>query len=319
MEKFGHLAEQERIGFLELTGSERLFALDGQHRVSGIKRALQNDGDASADILTVLFVSHQNTHAGIQRTRRLFIDLNKRVVPVGLKDIIILDEIDLPAILARRLVDGHEWFSRGQVDIERFTSTIPATSDALFSIATLYSVIRRLLPNALAETTEERKEVQEAISTRLSENRIDYYVNRTLKFFCGIAAMNEQLHQYLEEGPDSGIAQLARDPNVRNVLFRPAGQAAIANAVATIAKSRGLDFALEVARHFPTDMALPPFEGTIWDKERKMMIAKGASLAGRLLTYMSGLETEKPTRLLSSYRLALGQESAELPQKFVIS
>ena len=132
MENIGYLAEQERVGFLELTGSERLFALDGQHRVSGIKRALENNGDAATDILTVLFVPHSNTDEGIQRTRSLFIDLNKRAVPVGLKDIIILDEVDLPAILARRLVDDHKWFSRGQVDIQRFTPTIPPDSDALF-------------------------------------------------------------------------------------------------------------------------------------------------------------------------------------------
>ena len=317
MENIGYLAEQERVGFLELTGTERLFALDGQHRVSGIKRALQNDGDASEDILTVLFVPHLNTNTGIQRTRKLFIDLNKRAVPVGLKDIIILDEIDLPAILARRLVDDHEWFSRGQVDIKRFTPTIPRDSAALFSIATLYTVVKRILPNALAATSEERREVREAINIRLSEERIDYYYNRVLQYFRGVAELSEELQRYLEEGPDSGIAQHARDAHVRNVLFRPVGQIAFANALSAIAKSKDLNFALETAQYFPIDMANPPFAGIIWDTERERMIAKGASLAGRLLTYMSGLETEK-RKLLYSYRLTLGNEAAELPERFTV-
>ena len=315
MENIGYLAEQERVGFLELTGTERLFALDGQHRVSGIKRALQNDGDASGDILTVLFVPHLNTDAGIQRTRRLFIDLNKRAVPVGLKDIIILDEIDLPAILARRLVDDHEWFSHGQIDIKKFTPTIPANSKALFSIATLYTVIKRLLPNALAATPDERQEVREAINIRLSEKRIDYYHDRVLQYFRGIAKLSKELQQYLEKGPDSGIAQHAREPEVRNVLFRPVGQVAFANAVSAIAKSKDLNFALKTARQFPTDMALPPFDGIIWDTERERMIAKGASLAGRLLTYMSGVRIDRQ-KLLYSYRLAVGNESVELPERF---
>ena len=315
MENIGYLAEQERVGFLELTGTERLFALDGQHRVSGIKRALESDGDASGDILTVLFVPHLNTDAGIQRTRKLFIDLNKRAVPVGLKDIIILDEIDLSAILARRLVDDHDWFSHGQIDIKRFTPTIPADSSALISIATLYTVIKRLLPNALAATAEERQEVREAINIRLSEARIDYYCSRVLQYFRGIADLNEDLQQYLEKGPDSGIAQVARDPEVRNVLFRPVGQIAFANAVSAIAKSKDLNFALKTVRHFPTDMALPPYNGIIWDTERERMIAKGASLAGRLLTYMSGITTDRQ-KLLYSYRLAVGNESAELPERF---
>ena len=315
MENIGYLVEQERVGFLELTGTERLFALDGQHRVSGIKRALEDDGDAAADILTVLFVPHSNTEKGIQRTRKLFVDLNKRAVPVGLKDIIILDEVDLPAILARRLVDDHEWFSRGQVDIKRFTPTIPPGSDALFSIATLYSVIKRLLPTALAATPEERKELRDAINIRLSEGRIDYYYSRTVQYFRDLAKLSKELEQYFDAGPESGLARMARDPGVRNVLFRPAGQIAFANAIAAIAKSNDLSFALETAHIFPTDMALPPFAKVIWDTERERMIASGAPLAGRLLRYMCGSGPANP-KLLLSYRLAVGDNAAELPQRF---
>ena len=315
MENIENLAEQERVGFLELTGTERLFALDGQHRVSGIKRALENDEDAAADILTVLFVPHSNTDEGIQRTRTLFIDLNKRAVPVGLKDIIILDELDLPAILARRLVDDHEWFSRGQVDIRRFTPTIPPDSDALFSIATLYYVIKRLLPNALAATPEERKELRDAINIRMSEGRIDHYYNRAVQYFCGLSELNEELEQYFIAGPESGLARMARDPGVRNVLFRPVGQIAFANAISAIAKSNDLLFALKTARMFPIDMALSPFAKVIWDTERERIIASGAPLAGRLLRYMSGLEKANP-KLLLSYSLAVGDNAAELPQKF---
>ena len=315
MEKFGHLAEQERVGFLEFTGTERLFALDGQHRVSGIKRALLEKGDVATDLLTVLFVPHSNTEPGIQRTRSLFIDLNKRVVPVGLKDIIILDEVDLAAILARRLVDDHAWFSRGQVDIKSFTRTIAPGSDALFSIATLYSVIKRLLPSALASSSEERKEIREAANFRLPEKRIDHYYRRVIEYFCGLAKLSKDLEEYFEVGPGSGISRLARDPKVRNVLFRPVGQTAFANAIVEIARSNDLGVALEAAQKFPIDMALPPFERVIWDTERQRIIAGGAPLAGRLLSYMSGFGSGSD-KLLSSYRRAIGDDAAELPQRF---
>ena len=315
MEHIGYLAEQERVGFLELNGTERLFALDGQHRVSGVKRALENDGDAATDILTVLFVPHSNTEQGIKRTRSLFIDLNKRAVPVGLKDIIILDEVDLSAILARRLVDDHEWFSQGQVDIERFTPTIPPNSDALFSIATLYAVIKRILPTALAVNAEERKELRDAISIRLSEQRIDHYYDRAVQYFCNLADLSKELKQYFDEGPSTGLARAARDPNARHVLFRPVGQIAFANALSAVSKAKDMLFAFETARSFPMDMSLPPFANVIWDTERKRMIASGAPLAGRLLRYMSGLEPSSP-KLLLSYRLALGDNAANLPERF---
>ena len=315
MENIGYLAEQERVGFLELTGSERLFALDGQHRVSGIKRALENDGEAATDILTVLFVPHSNTDEGLQRTRSLFIDLNKRAVPVGLKDIIILDEVDLPAILARRLVDDHKWFSRGQVDIQRFTPTIPPDSDALFSIATLYGIIKRLLSTAFAATSEERRELREAVNMRLAEERIDYYYDRAVQYFSGLADLNIRLKEYLDAGPASGIASMARDPEVRDVLFRPVGQMAFANAIAAIAKAKCMQSALDTACMFPMDMATPPYARVIWDIERKRMIASGAPLAGRLLRYMCRLEPANP-KLLLSYRLAVGDNSANLPDRF---
>ena len=216
-----YLVEQERVGFLELKGTERLFALDGQHRVAGIKRALSNGGNAGGDILTVLFVPHSNTEAGIQRTRRLFVDLNKRAVPVGTKDIIILDEVDLPAILARRLVDEHDWFSRGQVDIDRFTATIPRNSNALFSIATLYNVIKRILPNALAASRQEKDELKAASSIRLPEDRIDYYYDRAAVYFSGLADANLQLRQYLDDGPKVVLQLLHVTPTSATYYFGP--------------------------------------------------------------------------------------------------
>ena len=252
-ENIEYLAEQERIGFLELRGTERMFALDGQHRVAGIYRALENGGDASNDILTVLFVPHIDSKTGIQKTRRLFVDLNKRAVPVGTKDIIILDEVELPAILTRRLVDEHTWFSRGQVDIGRFTATISPNSAALFSIATLFNIIKCTLPNALAASQEDRRELRETSSIRLSEDRINYYYRRACTYFEGLADINQQLKDYLEQGPESGIANVARDANNRNVLFRPAGQMAFAGAIAALAARDGLTSALRSSRAFPMD------------------------------------------------------------------
>ena len=213
------------MGFLELRGTERLFALDGQHRVAGIRNALKAGTQIGDDILTVLFVPHLNDETGVARTRRLFVDLNKRAVPVARKDIIILDEVDLAAILSRRLVDEHPWFSRGQIDVDRFNNTIPKNAQALCSIGTLYDVIRRILPKALACTKDERDELKHAASLRLPEERIDYYYRRSLEYFEGLARANGHLRDYLESGPTSGFAVMARGSEERNVLFRPVGQA----------------------------------------------------------------------------------------------
>ena len=308
-------AAQDRIGFLELDGTEGLFAVDGQHRVAGIKRALSESEQLEEDTLTVLFVPHRNSDTGIARTRRLFVDLNKRAVPVDKKDIIILDEVDLAAIISRRLVDEHEWFSQGQVDIDRFNNTIPVRSEALFSIRTLYDIIARLLPKALASSVDEREELKLAERNRLADERIDHYYRRALKYFRGLARANRQLRQYLDRGAGNGRAARARSADSRNVLFRPAGQMAFADAIADLGNRDGLDSALRSARMFPMDLAEPPFANVIWDVERSTMHASGASLAGRLLKYMCGITPRGGNdKLRARYREVLGNTRARLPR-----
>ena len=44
------------VGFLTLRGDEKLFALDGQHRLAGIKRAIRDDMTEFDDELSVIFL-----------------------------------------------------------------------------------------------------------------------------------------------------------------------------------------------------------------------------------------------------------------------
>ena len=83
---------RESLGILQLSGDEKLFAVDGQHRVEGIKIALENAPHLADEELTVLFVGHSQTPEGTSRTRRLFTTLNKYAKPVTPDEIIALDE-----------------------------------------------------------------------------------------------------------------------------------------------------------------------------------------------------------------------------------
>lgn len=313
-EKLDYLEAKDRVGFLELQGDEQMFAIDGQHRVAGIKRALDTDDYKNEDTLTVLFVSHKNSIEGIKRTRRLFVDLNKHSIPVGKKDIIILDEVNLAAILARQLVDEHEWFSKGQVDIERFTDAIPKNSSSLFTIATLFKIINILFPYVLAANKQERDELKEAKTIRLSDERINHYYNRVSKYFEGLKNINNELNNFFELGPKNGIAESARSPEVCNVLFRPVGQIMFAETIADLAKRGDLEFALRNAKLFPTDMRFPPYVNVIWDPEQNKMISKGRVLATKLLKFMCGIESNKDN-LLQEYRMVLRDDTAEFPKK----
>lgn len=120
--------DQDLVGYLEFSGDEQLFALDGQHRLAGIKRALGINPGLKDEKLAIIFVPHLDTPAGVLRTRSLFISINKKAVQVNRKDIIILDEVDLAAIVSRRLVDENPMFSRDVIDADRFGNAIPTKS-----------------------------------------------------------------------------------------------------------------------------------------------------------------------------------------------
>ena len=98
------------LGILRLNGEETLFAIDGQHRVQGIKKALEENNELKREEVSIIFVSHRNDPDGMERTRRLFTTLNRYAKPVKKSEIIALDEDDTIAIITRELVEKHPLF-----------------------------------------------------------------------------------------------------------------------------------------------------------------------------------------------------------------
>ena len=98
------------LGFLRLDGTEILFAIDGQHRVEGIKQALQENAELKQEEVSTIFVAHRNDPVGMERTRRLFTTLNRYAKPVSKSEIVALDEDDILAITTRELVEKHPLF-----------------------------------------------------------------------------------------------------------------------------------------------------------------------------------------------------------------
>ena len=106
---------QECLGFLSLTKEEKMFALDGQHRLSGIKKALIANEDIGYEQLSVIIVTHRNTSQGIKKSRRLFTTLNKKAKLVRKDAIIALDENDISACITRYLVENSNCFNENNV------------------------------------------------------------------------------------------------------------------------------------------------------------------------------------------------------------
>jgi len=103
------------IGILCLNGQEKLFTLDGQHRLIGIKSAILEDPQLGEDELSIIFIAHRTDSIGRERSRRLFTTLNKNAVPVSKGETIALDEDDTMAITVRRLVIENPMFMDNRI------------------------------------------------------------------------------------------------------------------------------------------------------------------------------------------------------------
>lgn len=96
------------LGVLTLEGTEKIFALDGQHRLKGIRAALVKNKELSNEDITIIFVVHSNDLK--ERTRRLFTVLNRYAEKPKKAELIIMDEDDAAAILTRRLILEYDLF-----------------------------------------------------------------------------------------------------------------------------------------------------------------------------------------------------------------
>ncbi|WP_430624775.1 DGQHR domain-containing protein [Pseudomonas syringae] len=142
------------LGFLSITRDEKLFALDGQHRLAGIKSAVDSNELIGNDLISVIIVAHSNTPDGKVRSRRLFTTLNKKAKLVSKDAIIALDEDDISARVTRALIESDEypWFSENNVS---FSSGPVRDSASITSIVNIYDNVQKIVAYKLGVKVSE--------------------------------------------------------------------------------------------------------------------------------------------------------------------
>lgn len=150
--------EHYDMGVLELTEEDKIFPVDGQHRVEGIRDIIEstggdkNEGDNyyKSQTIPVILIAHENTIQGKKRTRRLFTTLNRYAKPVNKTDIILLDEDDLVAIVTRRLMDSNNLFNEERLLLSQTKAISKSDRKSFTNIQTLYDCNMILLKNYLS-------------------------------------------------------------------------------------------------------------------------------------------------------------------------
>lgn len=189
MEQTEHVSGiDSSFGLLTFDGTQRYFALDGQHRLKAIKDAIKLDDSLTSEEISVILVSHQKTKDGQQKTRRLFTNINKNAKSTSVSENIALDEDDGYAIINRWLIEGHPILSEqdrvavftkagdsGELSIA--SSVKDSDRKAITSIKQLYEIIKAIgygssidnLSKAARPSEEQLDEAYEFISKRIDE------------------------------------------------------------------------------------------------------------------------------------------------------
>lgn len=301
------------IGFLSFTGEEKLFALDGQHRLAGIQEALKEDSDLGDDEVSVIFVSHQKTVAGLRRTRRLFTTLNKTARPVTKGEIIALDESDVMAITVRRMVEESDNFKGDRIYISGNANLPAGDYEHLTTIVNLYDVLAILFSKI-----GKKQDLKTLQYYRPSDAELDKYYNIANEYFTTLAGAFSDINEYFSSKRPSDVVAKHRHAEGGSVLFRPVGMTIFVQLVEALTKSHSLADAIARVGKLPTDLSQVPYAGVIWNPSTQTMDLRRQALARRLLLYMLGeIKGAALTKLRDDYAKVLEQDPSKLalPQK----
>ena len=274
------------MGFLELRGDEILFAIDGQHRVKGIKEAIQEDAALAKEEVCTIFVKgvvasrRDLDPAGFQRTRRLFSTLNRYAKPVRKRDIIALDEDDIIAIVTRRLLEEHPLLV-DKIEMGMSKSIKPTDRTNLTTLVTLYDVVDVVL-------RDRKRGWEDYKRWRQSEPEVEEFYAKASEFWDALCCQFESLKELRDSAPKDQVAGRHRSRSGGNVLFRPVGLMLIGRVVVDLRSSAGMSTteAIEAVGRTPTNLAEFPWIGLLWDNiNGRMLTAKENQKVARQLLF----------------------------------
>lgn len=305
------------IGFLRLTGKEKIFAIDGQHRLAGIKRAINDGIDFEEDQLPVLLVGHRNDKAGMQRSRRLFTTLNKTAIPVRKRDIIALDEDDVMAITARRLVESNNAFRDPKIAVISSQSVPASNRICLTTIANLYDILKLIFTFKIGKRSDRGLRFN-----RPPDNELDDYYEFAINYFGTMGDVFPPVADLFNATDPATLTPAHRGPQGGHLLFRPIGLEIVTRAAIEHAKQEHMTLteALRALDDLPVQLAEYPWRGLLWDDIRGTLLVKGKTVALGLIRHMLDLPVDQ-LRLVGQYREALGRQrndtAIQLPGKIV--
>ena len=269
------------IGVLELTGKEKIFPIDGQHRVSAIKELVEKNGGNDKEEVPVIYIAHMNDDKGIRRTRKLFTTLNRYAKPVKTNEIIALDEDDISAIVTRRMVEEGGIFEGNRLVFSKTESIGKSDKTSFTHIITLYKCNCYILKGFLIENGIKTR-LSDFLRYRPSDEIIDSFECYLNSFWRNLINDEKALFDYMNISAD---ASSYRNEGGGNLLFRPAGLKAYVESIVDIHMKSGKDYKDIILKmsSLNLDLNVSPWQGVLWNNGK--MIMNNKELVKNLFIY----------------------------------
>lgn len=293
------------VGFLQFSGGEVIFPVDGQHRVAGIIEALSQNPSLAKEQIPVIFIAHNDDERGRKKTRKLFSTLNRRAKPVGQNENIALDEDDVCSIVTRELVQEYP-LCMGDNIVNSLGKQIPNNNESAFtSLITLYQCVEILIKHKLAEEGIKGKSYAKYKLYRPKEEKIEELKRHVFGIFEDFVKQTDVIREYLQ-APEKTRALKFRSSEGGNLLFRPIAlteyfEAAYQLCYRGRADTYGRAFFL--LNTVKMDISEKPWLGLIWDGE-KIINGVPKTLIRSLLLFMadeSSLLSKEKEKFISDY------------------
>lgn len=296
--------ETYQMGLLDFPGNHKIFPVDGQHRVEGIKAALKEAPELKDQKIAAIFIGHKNDDVGKQRTRRLFSTLNRYAKPVLLDDIIALDEDDTVAITTRYLLEEYDLFTGKRV-IYAKQKAIPTTNkEAITSIITLYQANLELFKVFYEERFNKKptqKVLGEYLKFRPANEDIEAFREFCISYWDAFKTKLSFICEYVNTEENSAEAYRNNETG-GNLLFRPIGLLPFVKSSLLIyqREEKTFDKIIERFNEVNFDINSKPWLNVVWNQIERKMIMSSDSVTQNLLIYLyaDNILTEKELKKL---------------------
>lgn len=297
---------KETLGLLIFSGSEKMFAIDGQHRVEGIKRAYKkNPKRLNQDQYPVIFLAHLDTPDGNVRTRRLFCDINKNAVAVSDGDKVIIDEDDLSAVVTRKIYATYARFNHGaEIAVtDRKEIIVQDEKERFTSLLAVYTICKRL--------KKLHRKVRGTIE--VAPENVSTFHDIVRDFLDFIFTHEKSLNRYFKKAKTT-LQEERR--NNKNLFFKPVGLEILARLYSHFAQRNKL----EIFRYSLESMLFQNpngvFDGILWNSGKIEASAKAKKAAVEYCLYLlHELPPKDDPKLTATLRELRKNFNYSLPQK----